>query len=236
VGNHEYGTSDAAGCGYACGYFDYFNGIGQAFGRAGERNKGYYAVDVGAWRLYAMNSNCSRKGAPGCGPGSAQLRFLEEDLAAHPRRCSLMFMHHPLFTSDTRDFDSEAFRTLLRPLWQAFYDHGGDVVLTGHTHFYERYAPQNPQGQLDPARGIREFIVGTGGRNVYSAGTPEANSEVRVEKTVGVIKMTLRASSYDWQFVPEPGKTLTDSGTQRCHCHQPNSVHPGVRAAVSVTR
>jgi 3',5'-cyclic AMP phosphodiesterase CpdA len=217
VGNHEYGTSDAAGCGYACGYFDYFNGIGQAFGRAGERNKGYYAVDVGAWRLYAMNSNCSRTGAPGCGPGSAQLRFLEEDLAAHPRQCSLMFMHHPLFTSDTRDFDGEDFRALLRPLWQAFYDHGGDVVLTGHTHFYERFAPQTPQGQLDPARGIRQFIVGTGGRNVYSAGALEPNSEVRVEKTMGVIKMALHASSYDWQFVPEPGKTLTDSGTQRCH-------------------
>ncbi len=217
VGNHEYGNSDPATCGYACGYFDYFDGPGQMNGRAGERGAGYYAFDVGAWRLYAMNSNCTRRGAPGCGEGSAQLRWLRDDLASHPRRCSLMFMHHPLFTSDTREFDGAAFQDKLRPLWQAFYAAGGDVVMTGHSHFYERYAPQDPYEHRDPAHGIRQFIVGTGGRNVYSAGTIEPTSEVRGEKTFGVLRLDLHAASYDWRFIPEPGKTFTDAGSQACH-------------------
>ena len=119
-----------------------FDGVGQATGRAGDRGKGYYAFDLGAWRLYALNSNCANRSAPGCAESSPQLQWLRADLAAHPRRCSLAFMHHPMFTSDTRDFDSPAFRDKLRPLWQAFYDHGGDVVLVGHSHFYERYAPR----------------------------------------------------------------------------------------------
>jgi hypothetical protein len=219
VGNHEYGTSDSGegGCGYACGYFDYFNGVGQTFGPAGPRNAGYYAFDVGAWRLYAINSNCTRTGGPGCAAGSAQLAWLRADLAAHPRKCSLMFMHHPLFTSDTRDFDNAGFRAQLTPIWQAFYDHGGDVVLTGHSHFYERYARQDPQERADPARGIRQFIVGTGGRNVYSVGKVEPTSEVRGEKTFGVIRLALHSASYDWQFIPEPGKTFTDAGSEGCH-------------------
>jgi hypothetical protein len=217
VGNHEYGTSDSKGCGYACGYFDYFNGPGQVFGPAGARGAGYYAFDVGAWRLYAINSNCTRTGAPGCVAGSEQQRWLAADLARHPRRCSLMFMHHPLFTSDTRDFDNEAFRSQLRPLWQTFYDAGGELVLTGHSHFYERYARQDPQERPDPARGIRQIIAGTGGRNVYGVGSVEPTSEVRGERTFGVIRLALHASSYDWQFVPEPGKTFTDAGTDSCH-------------------
>jgi hypothetical protein len=217
VGNHEYGTSDANGCGYACGYFDYFNGPGQPFGPAGPRGLGYYAYDVGAWRLYAVNSNCGRTGAPDCGPGSEQARWLEADLAAHPRACSLMYMHHPIFTSDTRSFDEEPFRAQMRGLWQPFYDHGGDVVLTGHSHFYERYAPQDPQERPDPARGIRQFIVGTGGRNVYDVGKVEPTSEVRGVSTFGVIRLGLHASSYDWRFVPEPGKPFTDAGSQPCH-------------------
>jgi 3',5'-cyclic AMP phosphodiesterase CpdA len=211
VGNHEYGTSGASG------YFDYFDGVGRPTGQAGDRGKGYYAFDLGAWRLYALNSNCTRPEAPGCGEGSAQLAWLKADLAAHPRRCSLAFMHHPMFTSDTREFDTPAFRHKLRPLWQAFYDHGGDVVLVGHSHFYERYAPQDPQGNPDPARGIRQFIVGTGGRNVYEPGTPlERNSEVHDGKTFGAIDMTLHGNGYDWRFVPVPGKTFTDAGSQAC--------------------
>jgi hypothetical protein len=216
VGNHEYGTSDAGGCGFACGYFDYFNGPGQPFGPAGPRDGGYYAFDLGAWRLYSVNSNCDRS-VPGCGAGSLQLRWLQQDLAAHPRRCSLMFMHHPLFTSDTRNFDSPTFRDQLRPLWQAFYDAGGDVVLTGHSHFYERYARQDPLGRPDPARGIRQFIVGTGGRNVYGVGKVEPTSEVRGVKTFGVIRLGLHAESYDWRFVPAPGQAFTDAGSEACH-------------------
>ncbi|MEA2450950.1 MAG: hypothetical protein QOG63_2882, partial [Thermoleophilaceae bacterium] len=188
-----------------------------ATGPAGARGQGFYAFDVGAWRLYATNSNCGRSDGPGCGPGSAQLAWLEHDLAAHPRACSLMYMHHPLFTSDTRDFDNPAAQAVLRPLWQAFYDHGGDVVLTGHTHFYERFARVDPFGKPDPKRGIREFIVGTGGRNVYTAGTIEPTSEVRGESTFGVLRLDLHASSYDWHFLPEPGQAFRDQGSEPCH-------------------
>lgn len=217
IGNHEYGTSSPTTCGYACGYFDYFDGVGNAAGPAGRRGEGFYAFDVGAWRLYAVNSNCARKGAPGCTAGGVQETWLRRDLAEHPTRCALMFMHHPLFTSDTRDFDNATFQGQLRPLWQAFYDAGGDIVLTGHSHFYERFVPQNPIGQPDSARGIRQFIVGTGGRNVYGFGTIEPNSEVRDGKTFGVLQLTLHAGSYDWSFVPAAPGTFTDSGNARCH-------------------
>jgi hypothetical protein len=217
VGNHEYGDSDPATCGYACGYFDYFDGVGSTTGRAGQRGEGFYAFDIGAWRLYAMNSNCNRTGAPSCAVGSPQEAWLRSDLAAHPTQCALMFLHHPLFTSDTRNFDDPKFQAALRPLWQAFYDAGGDVVLTGHSHFYERFAPQNPFEQADPARGIRQFIVGTGGRNTYEFGAIEPTSEVRIGRTFGVLKLTLHPASYDWSFVTIPAGTVADSGSQPCH-------------------
>jgi hypothetical protein len=171
---------------------------------------------VGTWRLYALNSNCSRS-VPGCGAGSEQHAWLEHDLASHPRRCTLMYMHHPLVTSDTRDFDNPTSQDRMRPLWQAFYDHGGDVVLTGHTHFYERFARIDPHERLDPARGFRQFIVGTGGRNVYTAGEIEPTSEVRGERVFGVLRMTLGRSRYEWEFVPEPGQPFTDRGREGCH-------------------
>jgi hypothetical protein len=218
VGNHEYGDSDPATCGYACGYFDYFDGVGSAGGRAGRRNEGFYAFDIGAWRLYAVNSNCTRSGAPSCAVGSPQESWLRSDLAAHPTRCALMFMHHPLFTSDTHtNFDDPQFRAALRPLWQAFYDAGGDAVLVGHSHFYERYGPQTPFAVADPVRGIRQFIVGTGGRNTYGFGAIEANSQVRIGETFGVLKLTLHPASYDWAFITLPAGAVEDSGSQPCH-------------------
>jgi hypothetical protein len=217
VGNHEYGNSDPATCGYACGYFDYFNGVGALNGQAGERGKGYYAFDVGTWRLYALNSNCGREGAPSCEPGSDQWNWLKADLDAHPQSCALMYMHHPLFTSDTREFDTPEIRAQIRPLWQVFYDHGGDLVLTGHSHFYERYAPQTPDGAADPQRGIRQIIVGTGGRGFYKPGTVEPNSEVRDGRTIGVLALTLHRGSYSWRFLHEAGRKFTDWGAARCH-------------------
>jgi hypothetical protein len=232
VGNHEYGASvnstAASTCdvqisgdprSYACGYFDYFNGKGNLSGRAGSRGAGYYAFDVGRWRIYAMNSNCQRTGAPSCAAGSPQEQWLRADLAAHPRQCQLMFMHHPLFTSDTREFDTPAFRDALRPLWQAFDEYGGDVVLNGHSHFYERYLPQTPMGVADDAHGIQEFIVGTGGRNVYDvdpAGT-EPTSVVHSGSTFGVLQLTLHPASYDWNFHPVPGQLFSDTGARNCH-------------------
>jgi hypothetical protein len=205
VGNHEYLTAGAAG------YFDFFNGPGAPTGPAGVRDKGYYSFDLGAWHLVAANSNCSKVG--GCGSGSPQEQWLRADLAAHPTACSLMFMHHPLWSSDSREFET----TELRPLVQAFYDYGGELVLVGHSHFYERYAPQDADGNLDPARGVREIIVGTGGRNVYGVGRIRPNSEARDGRTFGVLKVTLDPTSFSWAFVPLPNQTFTDSGTQACH-------------------
>ena len=204
VGNHEYLTTDAAG------YFDYFNGAGNFNGRAGDRDKGYYAFDVGSWRLYALNTVCSHAG--GCGAGSPQETWLRRDLEAHPRACQLMYAHHPLWTSDTREFDT----TAVQPLYQAFYDAGGEVVLVGHSHFYERFAPQDPAEHLDEPRGLRQFIVGTGGRNTYGFGAVEPNSEVRAT-VFGVLQMTLYPDHYDWEFVSIAGSAFRDSGSSPCH-------------------
>jgi hypothetical protein len=203
-GNHEYLTADAAG------YFDYFNGVGRATGRAGDRGKGYYSFDVGAWHVVAINSNCARVG--GCHAGSPQEQWLRADLAAHPVACTLAFWHHPRFSSGLHGN-----LTTVGPIWQALYDTNADVVVTGHDHVYERFAPQSPTGQVDPARGIRSFVVGTGGNGLTRWGTLKPNSEVRNNDTVGVIKFVLRATSYDWHFLPGEGKTFSDAGSGSCH-------------------
>jgi hypothetical protein len=196
VGNHEYLTPGAAG------YFDYFNGVGSNTGAAGERSKGYYAFNVGTWRLYAINSNCSQAG--GCGAGSPQERWLRSDLAANPRQCVIAFYHHPMFTSGSR------FTTAIKPLLQALYDHGGDITLAGHEHNYERFAPMDANGNLDRSKGIRHFIVGTGGRNFTAFTHVEANSEVRNDRTFGILKLTLKPGSYDAEFLPISGSTFSD--------------------------
>jgi hypothetical protein len=219
VGNHEYGTSGAAG------YFDYFNGRGTPTGPAGERGKGYYSFDVGNWHLIALNSNCSRLQPPGCGAGSAQEAWLRADLAAHPRSCTLAYMHHPRWTSD----ENPSFDTIeLQPLVQALYDFGVELLLAGHAHNYERFAEQNPNEQVDRVRGVRQIIVGTGGRNIRPFGTIEPNSEVRNAgpSGFGVLKLTLHPTSYDWEFVPIPGNTFRDSGTDVCHPVVPDITPP----------
>jgi hypothetical protein len=226
IGNHEYGDSvgstnitpdcDVLQAGnpwsYACGTFDYFNGKGSFTGRLGERGKGYYAVDIGNWRIYAINSNCSRTGAPGCAAGSDQEKWFKADLAAHPNTGKIMIMHHPYLSSDTRNFD---YYPQLHDLWQDFYQAGGDLALVGHSHFYERFAPMDPERVADP-RGIRQIIVGTGGRNVYGFGTIKPNSEVRIGSTFGALKLTLHPTNYDWQFIDLNGQVL-DSGSGPCH-------------------
>ncbi|MGE5830136.1 MAG: metallophosphoesterase family protein [Micromonosporaceae bacterium] len=198
IGNHEYGSADAAP------YFRYF---GPA---AGEPGRGYYSYDLGAWHVVVLNSNC---GLVGCQAGSAQERWLRADLAASPRACTLAYWHHPLFTSGA----NHPGEVRMRPLFQALYDAGAEVVLTGHNHNYERFAPQSPTGAADPSRGIREFVVGTGGGGRYAFGAVQPNSEVRDHSAYGVLRLTLHATSYDWQFVPEPGNDFHDSGTSACH-------------------
>ncbi len=211
-GNHEYKTANASG------YFDYFNGTGVANGPAGDRTKGYYSFNVGTWHLIALNStdHCT---LISCAAGSAQEVWLKADLAANPNYCTLAFWHDPRFNSG-HDGNADE----MAPLFQALYNADADVVLGGHAHDYERFAPQNPSAALDNARGIRQFVVGSGGAFWTSIGTPKPNSQVRQNNTYGVLKLTLHPTTYDWQFVPEAGKTFTDSGTGACHGSTPPPV------------
>jgi len=200
-GNHEYYMPGAEG------YFDYFGERA-----AGEQGKGYYSYDLGRWHIVALNSSCEQAG--GCSPGSPQVRWLEADLAKNSgKACTLAYMHFPLFTSGKHRPGVPA----VKPLWEALYAGRADVVLSGHDHNYQRFAPQNPGGWADPDQGIREFVVGTGGKSYYEIESPIKNSEVYNDDTHGVLKLTLRSDSYDWKFIPVLGKTFTDSGSGRCH-------------------
>jgi acid phosphatase type 7 len=198
LGNHEYTSAGAAG------YFSYFGAA------AGDPKKGYYSYDVGAWHIIAINSNCSQVG--GCGVGSAQETWLKADLAAHPTACTLAYWHHPRYSSGQHGNNPS-----MTDIWQALYNANAEIVLSGHDHDYERFAPQDAKGVKDIARGIRQFVSGTGGKNHYAIGATIANSEVHNDATYGVLKLTLNANSYSWQFVPEAGQTFTDSGTNNCH-------------------
>jgi acid phosphatase type 7 len=219
VGNHEYITStasDRTGCDStnngAAGYFKYF---GMA---AGDFGKGYYSYDIGTWHAIVLNSQCS--GAGGCGATSPQGQWLRADLAAHQNYCTLAYWHVPLFSSGGRA------DTTYKTFWDALYAADADLVLAGHDHIYERFAPQTPTGVKDVARGLREFVVGTGGANHTSLTTTKPNSEVRNSDTYGVLQLTLHPTSYDWRFVPEAGKSFTDSGTTQCHGIQTDTVRP----------
>jgi chitodextrinase len=207
VGNHEYLTSGGTDCDAqnagANGYFTYFGSA------AGQRGQGYYSIDIGAWHLIALNSNCGDAG--GCSATSPQGQWLAADLAAHQNMCTLAYWHIPLYSSGGRANGNS------RPFWQLLYDHDADLILSAHDHTYERFAPQTPSGAVDQQRGIREFIVGSGGANHTSFVTTAANSEVRNDTTFGVLKLTLHPASFDWSFVPISGQTFTDSGTTACH-------------------
>jgi hypothetical protein len=204
VGNHEYFTSRASG------YFDYFNGPGVYRGAAGDRDKGYYSYNLGTWHVVVLNSNCDKIG--GCHAGSAQEQWLRADLAANPAACTLAMSHHALFSSGMHGNQTE-----MRPMWQALYDADADLVIGGHDHGYERFDPQTPAGTADAARGIRELIVGTGGKSHYGWHTIQPNSRVRNNTAFGVIELTLGATNYHWRFLPVPGSTFVDEGTGACH-------------------
>jgi acid phosphatase type 7 len=204
-GNHEYGDPGATG------YFDYFNGAGQQSGPAGNRGQGYYSFDVGSWHVVALNSECA--GAGGCEPDSPQLRWLRADLAAHPTSCTLAYFHGPRFTSGRYGDKSGD----VRAFWDTLYASGADLVLSGHEHFYERFAPQTPSGAPDPVRGIRQITAGMGGRSRHGFLSIAPNSEVRDNSTIGILQMTLRAGGYDWKLVRAPSGSTADSGSGNCH-------------------
>jgi Ca2+-binding RTX toxin-like protein len=195
VGNHEYGTPGAAG------YFDYF---GSAAGR-----RGYYSVQLDEWNLVVLNSVCYAVG--GCGRGSPQLRWLRNELETDPPGCTVAAWHHPRFSSGPHGNDGAFDR-----FWRNLYAGGAELVLNGHDHLYERFAPQDPDGRRDRDRGIREFVVGTGGRSLYPVETVRRNSVVRRTGTFGVLVLELYPDRYDWRFVGIHGGTL-DSGSTACH-------------------
>jgi hypothetical protein len=194
IGNHEYEEK------YLDSYFAYF---GKA---AGERGKGYYSYDLGTWHIVVLNTMIDTD------PSSPQGQWLAADLRAHRARCTLAYFHHARFSSGPHHTSARAVAA-----WNALSRAGADVVVAGHDHIYERFAPMSVNGSLDRARGIREFIVGTGGASHYPFARSAPNSEVRNNDTFGVLRLTLYPSGYDWKFLPAGGSRFSDSGSGRCH-------------------
>ncbi len=192
IGNHDLIVSRGRP------YFDYFGD------NAGTERRGYYSFELGAWHLVSLNSSAPVKS------DSAQVKWLKQDLAEHPNACVLAYWHVPRFSSGAEVDKS------LGDVWKVLYDAGVDVVLNGHVHDYERFAPQDDQGRPDPARGIREFVVGTGGGVLDPIKQPAPNSEIYNDRTHGVLKLTLNAQSYAWEFVPVAGQRFRDAGTAQC--------------------
>lgn len=198
VGNHEYYTEGAEN------YYEYFGAA------AGDPEKGYYSYNLGEWHIVVLNTMCEEVG--GCADGSPQLRWLEKDLAENRAKCTLAMGHHPLFSSGEKYGGDRK----MKPTYEILYDAGVDVVLSGSEGNYERFAPQDAEGNADP-RGLRQFVVATGGHFLSRFGDIAPNSQVRNGKTHGVLKMTLHPESYEWEFVPIEGRSFTDSGSADCN-------------------
>jgi hypothetical protein len=192
-GNHDYHTEGARP------YYDYFGELAGPYGR------GYYSYNVGAWHVVSLNSYV------GTERGSSQLEWLKDDLAANKTDCILAYWHIPLFSSGPHGGDSK-----VREIWKLLYAAGADVVVNGHDHDYERFAPVDPEGKADPVKGIRQFVVGSGGGGVYKFKNPAKHSEVRDNTTYGVLKLTLGPGRYAWQYVPTQAQGFADSGTGVC--------------------
>ena len=193
-GNHAYRTDQARA------YFDYFGAT------AGPPGLGYYSYEEGAWLILAVNSNLA------LGRRSAQVNWLRGELARTRKRCVLAYWHHPLFSSGEHGGEPR-----LRPTWQALYEHGAEIVVVGHDHVYERFAPQTPQGSADPRWGIRQFTVGTGGASLRGFRRVRANSERRDSTQLGVLKLELGDGWYRWWFITTAGGAVADSGQDTCH-------------------
>jgi 3',5'-cyclic AMP phosphodiesterase CpdA len=192
IGNHEVRTRKGEP------FYDYF---GEA---AGPRGKGYYSFEVGTWHVVALNSEVDT------GARGAQMAWLAQDLAAHPSDCILAYWHTPIFSSGPHGADVR-----MIPAWKLLAAAGAEIVLSGHDHTYERFAPQDANGRPTPL-GIRQFVVGTGGGGVYEFEGVSANSEARGNRAYGVLKLALGPGGYDWEFVPVAGQTFTDTGSGRC--------------------
>lgn len=197
AGNHDYQAKGASG------YYSYF---GES---AGLPTKGYYSYMLSNWKVVVINSNCGEVG--GCGETSQQYRWLESELVG--QECVVAMMHHPRFNSGKTHGSTKA----LSDMWKLLYREGVEVALAGHEHLYERFAPLNGEGEVDRAKGVRAFTVGTGGKDLYAFGKPLPGSEVRNSSALGVLKLTLAQESYTWDFLPVLGESFSDSGSDSCH-------------------
>jgi acid phosphatase type 7 len=207
LGNHEYLERNAAP------YFQYWGA------QAGPAGKGYYSYELGAWHVVVLNTNCEAPGLGGCAAGSPQEIWLRRDLREHHDACIVAYGHHALFSSGV--FRTHAVHPELKPFWEDLYAVHADLMIAGHEHSYERFAAQDPDGRADPQHGIREIVVGTGGRSHDPLGLALPNSEVQNIGTYGVLKLTLSPLGYTWEFIPEEGKSFHDSGAGVCHNRAP---------------
>jgi hypothetical protein len=192
-GNHEYMSPNAAP------YYEYFGG------NAGPFAAGYYSYDVGAWHLVALNSEVD------IASGGGQQHWLRADLAANRGRCVAAYWHRPRFSSGPHGDNVD-----MQALWETLYENDVELLISGHDHLYERFAPQDAAGRPDPIRGVRQFVVGTGGAPIYGVKATRPNSEVQGADW-GVLRLTLLAGRYEWEFVPVAGASFRDSGASACH-------------------
>jgi hypothetical protein len=203
LGNHE-GTTAASGDGYCA----YFGAVAHCNSSGSQGGAGFYSFNLGGWHVVMLNSNCDAAG--GCDAGSPQYQWLANDLAVNRRTCTLAAWHHPRWTSDGPN-------EFMQPIWQLLYANSGDLILSGHTHYYERFAPMDGTGMVNASDGMRSFVVGTGGVNFAPfGGSPALGSELRENTTFGVLRLVLHPTSYDWSFVQASGPAFTDSGSQSC--------------------
>lgn len=196
IGNHEYMTPGAQP------YLDYF-GV--------PKN---YSYDLGDWHIVSLDSNCQlAENGGSCRLPSPAMQWLKSELALNSKPCTLVYFHHPRWSSGSKHGNT----TRMSAAWKIMYEAGVDVVLSSHAHSYERFAPLAPDGKIDTVKGIRSFVVGTGGGALSGFSKPVTGSEVRNGTTHGVLKFTLQAGEYGWEFVPINGQTFTDSGSAKCH-------------------
>jgi hypothetical protein len=191
-GNHEYESPGAQP------YFDYFGAA------AGPSGLGYYSFKAGDWLVLSLNSNVPVGGT------TAQAQWIRSELAASTARCALAYFHHPLYSSGPNGDNAR-----LAGLWQLLYDNGVDVIVSAHEHLYERYGPMTPDGQRNDTKGIRQFIVGTGGAGLYSIQRLHPLSEMQIISH-GLLKLTLSAQGYQWEFLQVDG-ARGDFGQDVCH-------------------
>jgi hypothetical protein len=196
-GNHDWDDPDLAG------YLAYFGDAAAPDGTT------WYSYDLGTWHVVVLDSECGKVG--GCDPDSEQGRWLAADLSASGAQCTVAIFHHPRFSSG-----EHGNIRAVAPLWDALHAAGTDVIVNGHDHDYERFAPQDPDGREDRERGIRQFVVGTGGTPLRAFADTKPNSELRASISHGVLALTLREGGYGWRFHATEGR-FSDEGTATCH-------------------